>query len=498
MTEELSLFRRYGHASTPTLRDVLAVMFRQRRTLLIAFALIFAATLFYGWVSPSYQAEMKVLVRKGRVDPVMTPAPTPSPEFARGEVSEEELNSEVNLLHDQEVLRTVVQAAGLSQRRHLWESKRAEVREERAVRRLDSRLKVAPIRKTNLVLVTYASSDPATSAAVLESLAAAYLERHLRLRRPTGELTFFDQQMVESKRSLERAEFRLDEFMRTRGVASASVERDLALQKLSEAEYSRLQTQVAIADNSERIRALETKLASLPERRTNQIRNAENPLLLEKLKSKLLELELRRTELLTRFKPSYKLIIEVEQQIAEAKAAIAAERLAPVQEEIIEQDPRHDWAQAELVKAQVELQALKSKESATAILLGHSRASTQRLAAESLQQEELLRNLRAAEEKYLLYAGKREESRIGDALDEKGILNVAIAERPSIPALPLRSVWSFAFFGFVCASTISTGLAFAVDFLDPGFRTADEVMSYLGSPVLASLPRNNAMGGRLS
>src|SRR3954464_3476279 len=365
MTEELSLFRQYGPASTPTLRDVLAVMFRQRRTLLITFALILGAAVLYGSLSPSYQAEMKGLVRKGRVDPVMTPAPTPSPEFARG-VTEEELNSEVNLLHDQEVLRTVVQAAGLSQQPHFWESHRADVREERAVRHLGSRLKVDPIRKTNLILVTYASSNPATSAKVLESLAGAYLERHLRLRRPTGELTFFDQQMVESKKSLELAEIRLADFMRTRGVALASVQRDLALQKLSDAEYGRLQTEVAIADNSERVRALETKLASIPERRPNQIRSADKPLLLEKMKSKLLELELKRTELLTRFKPSYKLVIEIEQQIAETKAAITAERLAPVQEEITEQDPSHDWARAELVKAQVELQALQGRENATA------------------------------------------------------------------------------------------------------------------------------------
>jgi hypothetical protein len=36
------------------------------------------------------------------------------------------------------------------------------------------------------------------------------------------------------------------------------------------------------------------------------------------MKSKLLELELRRTELLTKFQPSYRLVREVEQQIAQA------------------------------------------------------------------------------------------------------------------------------------------------------------------------------------
>jgi uncharacterized protein involved in exopolysaccharide biosynthesis len=333
---------------------------------------------------------------------------------------------------------------------------------------------------------------------VLHSLENAYLERHLQLRRPSGELQFFDQQMAESKRALDAAEFRLVDFTRSQGVVSAGLERDLALQKLSELEASRQQTQILIADYSDRIRTLESKLQSLPERRTTQVRTADNPLLLEKMKSKLLELELKRTELLTRFKPAYRLVVEVEQQITDTKAAITAEALTPVQDQTTEQDPNHDWAQAELVKAQVELRALQARAAATGTVLADSRSAAQQLGTDSIKQEELLRDLKSAEDKYLLYAGKREESRIGDALDQGGILNVAIAEQPVVPALPARSEWNFAFLALVFGGTMSTGLAFAVDYLDPAFRTPDEVVSYLGAPVLACLPQQSVIRGRAS
>jgi capsular polysaccharide biosynthesis protein len=36
------------------------------------------------------------------------------------------------------------------------------------------------------------------------------------------------------------------------------------------------------------------------------------------------------------------------------------------------------------------------------------------------------------------------------------------------------------------------GMAFAVDSLDPAFRTPEEVVEYLRAPVLASLPREVA------
>jgi hypothetical protein len=81
------------------MRDVLLIVFRQRRLLLVSFVATFLAVLLYGLFTPSYQAQMKVLVRRGRIDPVVTSTPTQPPLF-REEVTEEELNSEVELLRD--------------------------------------------------------------------------------------------------------------------------------------------------------------------------------------------------------------------------------------------------------------------------------------------------------------------------------------------------------------------------------------------------------------
>jgi uncharacterized protein involved in exopolysaccharide biosynthesis len=496
MAEEISIIRRPVWVPAPTMRDLLAVLFRQRGLVLISFAGIFLAVVLYGLFAPSYEAQMKVLVRRGRVDPVVTPTPTQSPEFQRHEVTEEELNSEVELLRDEQILRTVVQGSGLVSEDEPWFWKLVgendEERLARVVRRVSRRLEVEPVRKTTLIDVKYSSSDPAQSAKVLESLAGAYLERHLQVRRPSGEFNFFEQQMLQSRKGLEEAEFRLMDFTQDQGVVSAALERDLTLQKLTEADANDRQTRVSIAETAERIRKLSAQLQSLPERTTTVIRNSDNPQLLEKMKSKLLDLELKRTELLTKFEPSYRLVQEVDQQIAETKAALAVEDQAPVRELTTEQDPNHEWAKAQLVKAEVELGALEAHEQATSIEVAGYRAIAHRLGDHAIKQEELLRDFKAAEEKYLLYVNKREEARIGDALDQGGILNVTIAERPRVPALPARSGLFFGLLGFVLAGTMSTSLAFAADYLDPALRTPDEVTACLGSPVLASLPRKNA------
>ncbi len=77
---------------------------------------------------------------------------------------------------------------------------------------------------------------------------------------------------------------------------------------------------------------------------------------------------------------------------------------------------------------------------------------------------------------------------MNDALDQGGIVNVTIAERPVSPALPVWSTWAILTVGCVAAGACGTGAAFAADYLDPAFRTPDEVLAYLQAPVLASLP----------
>ena len=125
------------------------------------------------------------------------------------------------------------------------------------------------------------------------------------------------------------------------------------------------------------------------------------------------------------------------------------------------------------------------------MLLVHYREAASQLGDRAIEQEQLMHDLKATEEKYLLYLNKREEARIGDALDQGGILNVAIAEQATVPALPELSGLSFALIGLTFASTLSMTLAFVVDYLNPAFRTPDEIVVYLGSPVLASLPRRS-------
>ena len=105
---------RYTRQPLPTLRDIVAVLFRQRWSMLAAFVLVVIAVAVSGVWIPKYEAQMKILALRQRSDAIVTPSANAPAQFSNDQVSEEDLNSEVELLNSDDLLRKVVLATGLS------------------------------------------------------------------------------------------------------------------------------------------------------------------------------------------------------------------------------------------------------------------------------------------------------------------------------------------------------------------------------------------------
>src|SRR5215472_10385523 len=93
-----------------TTRDLLAIGFRHQRVFVLTFAGILLGSLIAAFVvPPDYQSVTKILVKRERVDPVVSSEKT-NPVMVQNSVSEEELNSEVELILSNDVLRETVTA----------------------------------------------------------------------------------------------------------------------------------------------------------------------------------------------------------------------------------------------------------------------------------------------------------------------------------------------------------------------------------------------------
>jgi uncharacterized protein involved in exopolysaccharide biosynthesis len=491
-----------------TLRDAVMPVFRHRRLVTLVFLGIFLGAILCMLLLPrKYEAEMKILVNRERVDAVVTP----DPDNANGPgivpaVSEEDLNSEVELIKSRDLLERVAIACDLS-----GESKSGlnrwldrigdalrgtqnspQTRLAVAVQDLEQRLIVDPMKKTDLIRISYASHDPEQAANVLQTLATMYQEKHAAVHRPEGAFRFFEQETARYRDELANAEIKLTDFNSREGIVEAATQKQLVLQQLSQFEAQWQQAQANSYQAKARAEGLRNQARSMPARQTTQVIKTGNAQLLATLESTLLSLELKRSELLTKYAPGYTPVQEVNAQIRDTRAAIVEAQQSPVEQVTTDRLPAQDWMTTELARAETDRTALNAQADATAQIVRRYQGIARTLDAKGTQQTDLTRNVKTAEDNYVLYVRKREEARISDALDSKRIVNVAIAEAATVPALPTLHLAWILIGGFFVAGVVSVGSAYAVDRLDASFHTPDELFRYLDTRVLASIPSGKA------
>src|SRR5580700_91119 len=244
--------------TAPTPRDLAATLFRRPRLVSAAFGLVLLATILFLFFSARYESHFKVLLRRGRFDPLVSSEPPSAMDFTRPDITEEELNSEVELLRDDDLLKRVVKMAQLVPADTPELERPTEI--ERAVRKLARRLDVEALKKSNLIQVRYKDTSPERGASVLAALSTIYVQRHTNLQRPPGEILFFDQQTAAYEKRLHNSEAELVHFTEARGVVSAALERDIALQRLGEADSKYRQIDQDRVETERRISSLGDQL----------------------------------------------------------------------------------------------------------------------------------------------------------------------------------------------------------------------------------------------
>jgi uncharacterized protein involved in exopolysaccharide biosynthesis len=186
-----------------TLRDVAAIAFRYRRVIGLCFIGIIFGGVLSALMLPKYRAETKILVTRGRVDPVVAPLPEAHNPIANYELTPEQINSEVELLNSYDLLRKVVVARELHHPKTSFGKLMAapltwglteDQRIDKATIKLAKAIDIQAVPKTNVIQITLTSSDPQRAAGVLANLNSLYLDKHRAVHRASGQFNFFETQ----------------------------------------------------------------------------------------------------------------------------------------------------------------------------------------------------------------------------------------------------------------------------------------------------------------
>jgi uncharacterized protein involved in exopolysaccharide biosynthesis len=136
------------------------------------------------------------------------------------------------------------------------------------------------------------------------------------------------------------------------------------------------------------------------------------------------------------------------------------------------------------------LKALQAKAENQKLQLATYQKKLRDLEGYEKQLNALLRDVAINESNYELYLTKFEEARISEAMDQQKIANVRVIEPAAPPFKPIKPKKRLiVLIGGFLGLFLGVGMAFLIEFIDPVFRTREDIDQFLGLPVLAVLPK---------
>ena len=488
-----------GHEESlsPGLRDIVAGLFNRKWLIILTLLTSVTATGVFAWLTPEkYESRMKFFIKNVRVETPVTTGKGEQVVGDGGEVSESVITSEMELIKSRDLLMEVVKQTKLARAKD--QSKGVTDSDiESAVYKLEKELVLAPVKKSNFIEVSYSSTSPQTAALVLNKLGELYLDKHLKLHRPPGTSDFFKNQANQYKDDLKSAENKVSNFEQQKDAVDIDRQKDLILTKLTDVNGKLKDLNGKIAQDDKRIGALQTQLAGMDHRVVTQSKVLPNQYSVERLNTMLVELKNRRIQLLAKFQPEDRVVREVDDQIHETTDALQKATKSTAVEQASDINPLRQPLETELANVKVDQAGNLALRKNLEEQVQQYQTKISELAGSTALHNELSRNVKQTEGTYQLYSRKQEESQIEDALDQKKITNISIAEEPIIAQNANHNGQILVVvIGLISGLMLAFGSAFILELLRETFLTPRELQAFSGYPVLATLPLNRKLARR--
>jgi uncharacterized protein involved in exopolysaccharide biosynthesis len=499
-----------------SLRDLLTIVFK-RRALITLFALsVVVGVMALSIMAPNtYEVAATLLVNEARAE--MPIAPAASQPMIINQVSEQDLNSEIEVLKSRQLIEGVLRTLGVD------ESAEAEDRAKRGffatlrgmlgstrlsnfdglVVHLQSAIDITPVPKSNVIKISYQSEDPEWATQVVGTLTDRYLERRAERYQSPQAVVFFEEQMRETRERLIESENVLERYVDEESITmvegsagsdALATQKEMGMQRLSDLEGSLGNSEVELESQRRQVASLQRMLQREPERlesssRLNQDASTEDIL------RALTALELERDRLLQDFKPDSRHVRDIDTQIKMAEDRLQQARVSSSVSGT-EANPLYVQLRADLLRAEAALEGSRARVSSLRTQVSEYRKDLDDLNAKTFDLEGLNRDVQAAEEDYLLYRKKHEEARISAAMDQKKFINVTVAQPAELPLEPKsKGLVLKLILAVLIGIMAGVGLAFGLEnTLDRSFTTGEDIERKLGIPHIASIPEGEMVG----
>jgi uncharacterized protein involved in exopolysaccharide biosynthesis len=471
----------------PVASDLPALIWRERFLMLATFAAI--AVLGLGaamLLKTSYPATSSVLVRLGQ-EYVYEPR---AGDAARGAVPDtgQLIQSETEILGSAPLKQRVIARLGLARifpamARKYVAADPAEKSKilAQAVHSMETATKIETAPDTPIIRVTYQAEDPQTAALVLNTLLEEYLiYRHGVL--DGSDTSGLEQQRQVFEDRLAHADQAYQAFLNANEIGDFVAEKASLSQLQTQLEQQKLAAEAQLQDRLGRLSTLSGQLAGVaPE--VGLYRDLSSA-----AADKLAQLKVQREDLLSRYRNDSRPVQELEAQIAQLEAGMAAGRTHGDGARRLGVNPVYQTLQTEKIQLTAEVSALRQTATALAGQIRDVREHQLKLAALEPQFQQLSLDRDVLQANLRDFTAKEAQSRAAEEIAQRGNDSIRIVSRATPPTKGKSLRKPVAILAVLFAAFTAVCIGVARMLLRPGLRTARSASRALDLPVLAQAP----------
>jgi uncharacterized protein involved in exopolysaccharide biosynthesis len=448
-----------------------------------------AAIVITALTTKQYQSEMNIIVENSRGTMVITPERTTGASTVSG-VTEEQVNSEMEVLRSKEIAEAAIDPEWYTKAHNSEEQKK----HDKDVEKFRKSLSIELIRKSNVIHVVYTAKAPEEAQLMLQRLLSAFLAKQREIELPSGASKFFAEQATRYQQQLESAQMQLAQFQQKSGLVSLP-DREVQLEKqVSDLEADRRLVDLQLTEATHRLSSNQAMLSQIPHRQNTTERSVPYQVAVEQLNTLLTQLKNKREELLTKYLLNDRLVIENDRQIANTTASLARLNASNSQEKSTDINPVWQQTQASIATTRSDVSALKARQGDLAGQISRSKAELTSVEGMTVEYSTLKHRVNELENNYQLYTQKRDESMMAADMDKQKLLNVAVAELPTISFVPVKPKPLVSIMlGLFTAAFVACCVVFLAEMSRDTVANARELEAFSRYRVLASVPKAEAL-----
>ena len=456
-------------------RSVVSIVFRQMwKFLLVFIPITLIGVIYILGATRLYQSDAKLIVKFGQdARPEVTRETNLSAEEKRGLVQ-----SNVNILINRDLARALIQEITI-EKAFPKIAKLKETDEEKmeaATKTFEKRLIVTTESDAGIIKVGLLNTDAQISQIMLKSLIALFLEQQSEIF-GNPQLDVLREQAETTRLKLDKANKELNDFKTLNGIASIDEELTLLLQQradfagymsrravqtqgvpsepvsISESDYENedIINQIEPIELEENIVTDETITYDVLPAQISKAGDTSRLPVVEDKQKKLDELKSKRAELLTIYKPTSKVIKNIDRNIGVEEEALQ-NAVEALNAQIVDLDKQIEQKQQFRVRY-----------------------------------DELSRQVALMNEASDAAQARLQAAEVNNDLNQRKITRISIIEEPSLPLKPSKpNKLVILVLTLLVATAFGFALALGTELLDSTFSRPEELAQYMSAAVLAS------------